>query len=116
MGEEARRSKWKGCLLAALLVIVLPILLLAAYIAWGLWANGRAEREAAAMCASINVGDPRSRVLELAKGEHEPGNFFPIDDKGYRLIYYGMIFNASECRVMITTDRVVSKEIVRYDD
>ena len=116
MGEEAKRSKWKGCLLIALGVILLPILLLAAYIAWGVWANGHAESEAAAVCAAVKVGDPRSRVVELSQGEHEPGNFFPIDEKGYRFIYYGMIFHASECQVMITADRVVSKEVVRFDD
>jgi hypothetical protein len=103
-------------LITLAIVVLAPVLLLAAYIAWGLWANERAEREARAMCASIKVGDTRSRVQELAKGEHEPGNFFPIDDKGYKLIYYGMIFHASECRVMISADRVVSKEIIRYDD
>ena len=116
MEGEKRRNTWKGCLLTIAIFVLVPVLLLVAYIAWGVWANGHAEREAAAMCASIRIGDSRSHVQELAKGEHEPDSFFPIDDKGYKITYYGMIFHASECRVMIEADRVVSKELIQYDD
>jgi len=92
----------------------LPFLLLVAYIAWGVWANERAERLASGFCAQVQVGATEASLKELA-ADASPGNQFPTDD-GYKFIWYGMIFHASECRVKLAGGRVASKEFTRYDD
>jgi len=116
MGEEKEkpRSGWKGCLIAFLVFVGAPFLLLVGYVVWGLWANDRAERLAAGFCASVRLGDDQARLKTLAE-EFSPGNQFPTDD-GYRYIWYGMIFHASECRVKLAGGRVKEKEQQRFDD
>ena len=117
MEGEKRRSGCKGCLVTIAIFAAAPVLLFVGYVAWGLWANARADRESAAVCASIKLGDTRNRVLEMAKGEHAPGNLFPLEDnKGYHFLYYGMIYTARECKVTIEADRVVAKELIAHDD
>ena len=115
MAEEKRKRGYRGCLLAALGVAAVPVLLVAGYVIWGLWANARAEREANAVCDAIRVGDPVARLQDLAKGPHKPNRFIEHGE-GYHFLYYGMIYSARVCRVDIANGRVASKKIVAYDD
>ena len=112
---EKKKGGCRGCLVTIAIVAAVPVLLFVAYVAWGVYANARAERQSTAFCGAVKVGDSRARLLALAKGENAPGNTFDTDN-GYRFMFYGMIFNARECRVVLAADRVVSKQLIVFDD
>ena len=106
----AKRGGCRGCLVTIAIFAAVPMLLVFAYVGWGVYANARAEDGSKAFCDAIRVGDPQARLDELAKGAHAPQNSFPTDD-GRRYMYYGMIYTAYECRVVIVDGRVASKKI-----
>ena len=109
-----KRKGCKGCLVAALVIAGVPVLLLVAYGVWGVYANDRAQRLATEFCAGVKPGDTEAQLKDLA-AQASPGNQFATDD-GYRFLWYGMIFNASECRVKLAGGRVASKEVQHFDD
>ena len=110
-----KKGGCRGCLVTIAIFAAVPLLLFVGYGLWGVYANARAERQSAAFCGAVKVGDTRTRVLALAKGENAPGNTFDTDN-GYRFMYYGMIYNAREFRVVLAADRVVSSQLIVFDD
>jgi hypothetical protein len=104
-----------GCLLAAAGFCVLLIVLFAAYVGWGVYANQRAERQAAAFCSAAKPGQPIALVLERARGEGAPTRSAK-DGEVYHFWWYGMIFNARECVVTSAAGRVVSTQQVNHED
>src|SRR5690348_869628 len=103
----ALRKVLGGCLLAAAGICLLLALMLAAYVGWGVYANRRAEREAAAFCNAVKPGQDIAIVLERARGDGAPARS-AHDGDAYRFWWYGMIFNARECVVTTAAGRVVS--------
>ena len=104
-----------GCLLAAAAFSLLLVLLFAAYVGWGVYANRRAEREAAAFCTAAKPGQPIALVLERARGEGAPARKAQ-DGDAYHFWWYGMIFSARECVVTTKAGRVVSAQQVVHED
>ena len=104
-----------GCLVAAASIVLLLVLLFAAYVAWGVYANHRADEQAKAFCAATRPGEDIARVLERAKGADAPRRS-GRDGDTYRFWWYGMIFNASECAITTSGGRVVSTQFLEHRD
>src|SRR6478735_8500182 len=110
----ALRKELGGCLLAAAGISLLLALMFAAYVVWGVYANRRAERQAAAFCNSAKPGQPIAMVLERARGDGAPTRSAK-DGEVYHFWWYGMIFSARECVVTTAAGRVVSAQQVAHD-
>jgi len=105
-----------GCLVAAASFALLMIVLFAAYVGWGIYANDRAETEARAFCQATKPGEELARVLERAKGPNPPRRYGSDSDGVYHFYWYGMIFNAQECAVATKGGRVVSAQVIAHED
>jgi hypothetical protein len=105
-----------GCLVAAAGFVLLIVVLFAAYVAWGIYANDRAETEARGFCQATRPGEMLEHVLERAKGPNPPDRYGNDSDGVYHFYWYGMIFNAQECAVTTAKGRVVSAQVIAHDD
>ena len=104
-----------GCLLTCAALALLLVLLFAAFVGWGLYANDRAEKQATAFCRSVRPGEDIARVLERAKGEDPPKRSFQ-SEQVWHFYWFGMIFNAQECEVTTAGGRVQSARVVAHED
>jgi hypothetical protein len=105
-----------GCLVAAASFALLVLVLFAAYVAWGIYANNRAQTQARAFCQATRPGEELAHVLARAKGPNPPDRFGNDSDGTYRFFWFGMIFNAQECEVTTAKGRVLSKQVLAHDD
>lgn len=105
----------RGCLMVAAGIALLLLLLFAAAVGWGLYANDRAENNATAFCSAARPGQDIAVVLSRARGNGAPARGSHEGDV-YRFWWYGWIFNAHQCVVTTAAGRVVSAQHVAQED
>ena len=95
------------------LLIGIPVVLLAAAVAAGLYLNQRAEADAGTFCSSINVGMPEADAVALGQAStrrhSQSGN-------EHRFFFQGWVFNGSECIVRVEAGKVVAAKASIVDD
>jgi hypothetical protein len=114
MAGEARKIL-TGCLVAVGAFVLVLVLLLVAYGAWGAYANHRAEAAAERLCAGIRPGDRIEAVSRKAAASEPPARAIHDGDR-HTFTYFGMIFSARECEVSTRDGRVTAKRVIVFDD
>jgi hypothetical protein len=95
------------------LLIAVPVALLGIAVAAALYLNDRAEREAGALCTSIEVGSTQAQAVTLGRargGRHSQAG------SEHRFFFQGWVFNGAQCVVQIQAGKVVSASAVTIED
>jgi hypothetical protein len=115
MAAGNARKVLGGCLKVAAGVSLLFVVLVAALVGWGLYANSVADRGAQAFCKATRSGEELAQLTERAHADHSMRKFYNDGDV-YHFYWQGGIFYAGECEVSTAAGRVVSARQVTHDD
>jgi hypothetical protein len=99
----------------AAIVSLCFVLVVAAFVGWGLYANSVADRGAAAFCKATRNGEDLAHLKERAQADHSMRKFYNEGDV-YHFYWQGGIFYAGECEVTTASGRVASSRQVTHDD
>jgi hypothetical protein len=115
MTEGKAGKVLKGCLLVAAGLSLLFVVLVAAAVGWGLYANRVADRAANAFCQATRAGESLADLKQRARADTAMKTSFNEGDV-YHFYYQGGVFYAGECEVTVAAGRVATSRIVTHDD
>ena len=96
-------------------VVFCFLALVAAYIAWQVTSNSRAEAAASAFCHSVHPGATTASV-QAAAARHPARPRVGTGSDGMRVTFQGGMFFAAACVLTVADDKVTTVEFVVMDD
>lgn len=105
----------RSCLLVAAGLSLLFVVLVAAAIGWGLYANSVADREANAFCKATQPGESLAGLKQRAQADTTMKHSFN-EGEVYHFYYQGGVFYAGECEVTTAAGHVTTSRVVSHDD
>src|SRR5205085_10213042 len=101
--------------LVAVGLALLFVVVVAAAVGWGLYANSVADRAANAFCQATRPGQALADLKQRAHADTAMKRSFNEGDV-YHFHYQGGVFYAGECEVTVAAGRVATARTVTHDD
>jgi hypothetical protein len=92
------------------------VLVIAAYVAYWFYQDGRARDAATAFCDSVAIGSPMSAAADKLGGRSDVRHGFMKSESTYFAIFRGPIFNAYTCELKIADGKVTEKRVAEPVD